>query len=252
MNTVQLELDLLTPKTFEQLIKEHRFERISIELSPRLKRGWRIRKHGFPAKATLCVPSLFENSPEAIKLTLLQWGDLFLHASPKKFKASKKSLETIIWNYLATQQPQQSLHRPLNTERVVAKEVGKHYNLRTIFNTLNHHYFNDTLVSYLRFGQPATLTSYQIDKIDKAGRSVSLITIGGVYDSPEVPAFAIEGVMYHEMLHIALPPEKRTLRRLVHGKTFREAEKKFEYYEQWRFWEKNNIRKIQRKLKRAL
>jgi len=50
-------------------------------------------------------------------------------------------------------------------------------------------------------------------------------------DSPPVPRYLAEHVVYHEMLHIRFPAERRGQRRVVHSQEFRKAEKKFPKYE---------------------
>ena len=50
-------------------------------------------------------------------------------------------------------------------------------------------------------------------------------------DSPSVPRYLVEYVVYHEMLHIKFPVERRGQRRIVHSREFRDAEKKFPQYE---------------------
>jgi predicted metal-dependent hydrolase len=60
------------------------------------------------------------------------------------------------------------------------------------------------------------------------------IIISRVLDSPTVPSYLVEYLVYHEMLHIRYPVERRGHRRVVHSQEFRAAEKKFPRYEQVR------------------
>ncbi len=54
------------------------------------------------------------------------------------------------------------------------------------------------------------------------------IVISRVLDDPKVPSFVLDFVVYHEMLHIALPPKQGSgNKRIVHHKAFREAEARF-------------------------
>ncbi|NLE01045.1 MAG: hypothetical protein GX640_14350, partial [Fibrobacter sp.] len=77
-----------------------------------------------------------------------------------------------------------------------------------------------------------------------------LITIAGVYNHPDVPLFAIEAVMYHEMLHIAVPPFKKNGRFVIHGPEFKARERQYASYEKWHEWERSSLRKLARTLKR--
>ena len=53
------------------------------------------------------------------------------------------------------------------------------------------------------------------------------IVISRIFDQPRVPALALDYVMYHEMLHLLHPVDHAGVRRRVHTREFREAEKKF-------------------------
>jgi predicted metal-dependent hydrolase len=48
-----------------------------------------------------------------------------------------------------------------------------------------------------------------------------------VLDGPKAPRLALEYVMFHEMLHLRYPVDTRGVRRRVHTKDFRQAEKDF-------------------------
>lgn len=54
------------------------------------------------------------------------------------------------------------------------------------------------------------------------------IVISRVLDDPEVPAFVLDYVVHHELLHIVHPPRQGSGgKRIVHHKAFREAEARF-------------------------
>jgi alpha-N-acetylglucosamine transferase len=52
------------------------------------------------------------------------------------------------------------------------------------------------------------------------------------------------------MLHIAIPPCKKNGRQIIHGPDFKKAENSLPYIKQWHAWEKNDMHKIIRSLKR--
>jgi len=54
------------------------------------------------------------------------------------------------------------------------------------------------------------------------------IVISRTLDDPNVPEFVLDYVVYHELLHIAIPPRRgRGGRRIVHPREFQQAEAKF-------------------------
>ena len=69
-----------------------------------------------------------------------------------------------------------------------------------------------------------------------------LIRIHPNLDDERVPRYFVELVVFHEMLHQAIPPvTARDGRRIVHGREFRTREKRFPGYDRARSWEKQNL-----------
>ena len=53
------------------------------------------------------------------------------------------------------------------------------------------------------------------------------IVVSRIFDHPAVPRYAVEYIVYHEMLHLKHPVKLRGSRRCVHGKEFQDEEKLF-------------------------
>ena len=53
------------------------------------------------------------------------------------------------------------------------------------------------------------------------------IVVSRVFDRPSSPRYAIEYLLYHEMLHLRHPVKMRGLRRCVHSREFKADESKF-------------------------
>lgn len=63
------------------------------------------------------------------------------------------------------------------------------------------------------------------------------IVISRALDDPKVPEFVLDYVVYHELLHILIPPRRgRGGRRIVHPKEFKQAEAKFPQRDQAERW----------------
>ena len=75
------------------------------------------------------------------------------------------------------------------------------------------------------------------------------IVIHPALDRPEVPPYFVGLVIYHEMLHQAVPGTRDTEgRRCVHSAEFRARERLFVDYERGMAWERQHIGKLLRPL----
>jgi len=107
---------------------------------------------------------------------------------------------------------------------------GRCFDLEEIFRKLNRRYFGGEL-RLRRLGWSPQRSRTLLGHYDSAHRT---ITISRVLDSPQVPRYLVEYLVFHEMLHIRFPVERDGHRRVVHSREFREAERKFPKYEQAR------------------
>jgi hypothetical protein len=112
---------------------------------------------------------------------------------------------------------------------------GRYYDLEEVFETLNVRFF------YGLMGRPQLSWSgerarHLLGHYDPAHNA---IIISKVFDQPHVPRYAMEYIMYHEMLHLKHPVRVRGSRRCVHGKEFRDDENAFPQIEQARLFLKN-------------
>ena len=57
------------------------------------------------------------------------------------------------------------------------------------------------------------------------------IVISRLFDRPQVPRYAVEYILYHEMLHLKHPVKLRGSRRCVHPRAFMDDEKLFPEFE---------------------
>ncbi len=102
--------------------------------------------------------------------------------------------------------------------------TGTHYNLEEMFEELNAKYFWG-LMARPRIGWSPHASRTLLGHYDS---SHNAIVLSRILDRATTPRVCVEYVMYHEMLHLRHPAEHRGLRRCVHTKEFKEAEKQFE------------------------
>ena len=104
---------------------------------------------------------------------------------------------------------------------------GRHHDLEEIFHGLNHRFFHGQIPPS-RLGWSPKDSRRILGHYDSGHGT---IIVSRKLDAPSVPRYLVEYVVYHEMLHIRFPVERRGHRRVVHSREFREAEKKFPQYE---------------------
>ncbi len=116
--------------------------------------------------------------------------------------------------------------RERGTKRLLPPR-GRHHNLEEIFHELNRRFFQDQ-IPMPRLGWSHQAASRILGHYDSGHVA---IMISRKLDSLSAPRYLVEYVVYHEMLHIHFPVERRGQRRVVHSREFREAEKRFPQYE---------------------
>jgi predicted metal-dependent hydrolase len=104
---------------------------------------------------------------------------------------------------------------------------GHVYDLETIFEDLNTRYFHG-LLGRPRLTWSQNLARRRLGHFDPAHNTS---VVSRVFDDPRVPRFALEYLVYHEMLHLKHPVKLRGSRRCVHSAEFVEEEKQFPQFE---------------------
>ena len=73
------------------------------------------------------------------------------------------------------------------------------------------------------------------------------VAISRSLDDKKVPAYVVEYVLFHEMLHIAHPTRHVNGRRYNHTAAFRRDERRFTHYEAAEHWIEKSVRHLKRK-----
>ena len=77
-------------------------------------------------------------------------------------------------------------------------------------------------------------------------RLADVVRVHRVLDQPGVPRFFVRYVLFHELLHAALPPVKRGGRTLHHPEAFRRREQAYPDFERAKGWEDRNVGRLLR------
>lgn len=100
---------------------------------------------------------------------------------------------------------------------------GRHYDLGSLFERLNHQYFGGEL-QRPRIGWSTRSWRRQFGCYDPGPNQ---IVLNRRMDRPEIPQFVVEYVLFHEMLHVKHPTRRSGCTLLSHSPEFRGEEKRF-------------------------
>jgi len=118
---------------------------------------------------------------------------------------------------------------------------GKHVDLRGYFERLNTVYFGGRLGCAITWGTRKRGRRPRTIRLGSFCPQRKIIRIHPVLDSPAVPDYVIEDVIYHEMLHHELGMVRTNGRVLSHHRQFKLMEKAFPHSARAREWIQTNI-----------
>lgn len=105
----------------------------------------------------------------------------------------------------------------------ISTAVGHYYDLEEIFDQINRQFFHGLL------GRPVLTWSAHSARrlLGHYDAAHNTIVVSRVFDRPETPRYAIEYLLFHEMLHLKHPVQVKAGRRCVHSREFQRDEKMF-------------------------
>jgi hypothetical protein len=134
-------------------------------------------------------------------------GRLRQHASGAEFSEAVQALQT-----------SQSARVPDTHGRV--------YDLQEVFDRVNANYFNRKM-EQPRLTWNRTITARKLGHYQP---QTDTVMISITLDQPNIPAYLIDFIMYHELLHKKLGVQQLNGRRYAHNKKFRDEERKYLEY----------------------
>lgn len=113
--------------------------------------------------------------------------------------------------------------RQMRGRKKISTAKGEYYDLEEVFESLNQRFFHGLM------GRPLlTWSEHKARRLlGHYDAAHNTIMISRVFDRKNTPRYAIEYLMYHEMLHLKHPVKVRGGRRCVHSREFQEDEKLF-------------------------
>jgi len=120
------------------------------------------------------------------------------------------------------------LVRQMRGRKRIEPARGQVYDLDEIFEELNGQFFYGLLAR----PQMTWSRAHARNSLGHYDPAHNAIVVSRVFDQPRVPRYALEYIVYHEMLHLKFPVKLRGSRRCVHGPEFQAEEKLFPQLEQ--------------------
>jgi predicted metal-dependent hydrolase len=121
-----------------------------------------------------------------------------------------------------------TLLRQIRGRKRIDSARGRAYDLEAIFDELNTRFFHGLLAR-------PRMTWSRVDARNRLGHydpAHNAIVVSRVFDDFRVPRYAVEYIVYHEMLHLKHPVKLRGSRRCVHSGEFQAEERLFPRFEE--------------------
>jgi hypothetical protein len=118
---------------------------------------------------------------------------------------------------------------------------GRAHDLQSIFDQLNAEHFGGRIEARIGWGPVRTGRRRRTVKTGVYVQDARIIRIHPTLDRPEVPAFYVAAVVFHEMLHQAVPAVEANGRRVVHGHEFRVRERAYPDHVRAKAWEEEHL-----------
>lgn len=120
------------------------------------------------------------------------------------------------------------LVRQIRGRKRIRTAQGHTYDLEAVFNDLNGRFFHGLLAR----PQMTWSRDHARNRLGHYDPAHNAIIVSRVFDHPRVPRYAVEYIVYHEMLHLRHPVKLRGSRRCVHSADFQAEEKLFPQLEE--------------------
>ncbi len=168
---------------------------------------------------------------------------IFLTAG-KRSRARSQALAGIR-EYFAEHGPRPSVRR---RRRLVLRPVGQTLDLRELRDEINLEYFGGEIDVHITWGRAPSRRrrrrksfSVRLGTYDDHDK---VVRIHRCLDRVDVPRYVVESVVYHEMLHAAMPPVVQNGRRRIHTPEFRRRERMFPFFQRAERWLDRNLKRL--------
>jgi hypothetical protein len=178
---------------------------------------------------TLRVHHMFLDAPPKVVVALAQYAGRGVRNSGAVIDEYVRSRQTVI----------RQGHDP--RARAQLNPLGRIYDLQAIFGRLNAQHFNGRIEAHIGWGRSVSPRRRRTIRMGVYDHQSRTIRVHPALDRPEVPAFFVDYIVFHEMLHQAIPGRLQGGRKQHHSPEFRAAEKAYPEYQRALAWERENL-----------
>jgi predicted metal-dependent hydrolase len=132
--------------------------------------------------------------------------------------------------YVSSQDISRKAHlvRQMRGRKRLHSAQGRTYDLEAVFEDLNTRFFHGLLAR----PQLTWSRNHSRNSLGHYDPAHNAIVVSRIFDHPRVPQYAVDYLVYHEMLHLKHPVRLRGSRRCVHSAEFQAEEKLFPQLEE--------------------
>lgn len=166
------------------------------------------------------LSDLLEHAPESVHHAI---AHILLAKLYRKVISAQQSDRYRRYTQSETVSRQAEHIRQTRGRKRISTVQGRYYNLEEVFEAVNTRFFHGLL------GRPTLTWSAHAARrmLGHYDAAHNTIVVSRVFDRPNTPRYAIEYLLYHEMLHLKHPVKVRAGRRCVHSREFQAEERLF-------------------------
>jgi predicted metal-dependent hydrolase len=171
-------------------------------------------------KLLVRLSDLLEGAPEAVLRAIAHILLAKMYRRPVEREPA-----TRYRRFISTQEISRKVHlvRQMRGRKRLGSAQGSTYDLEVVFEDLNVRFFYGLLARpHMTWSRDHARNS--LGHYDPAHNA---IVVSRIFDHPRIPRFAVDYIVYHEMLHLKHPVKLRGSRRCVHSAEFQAEENLF-------------------------
>lgn len=194
-----------------------------------------ISVKGSAAGYQLRVQKLFREAPEHV------WMALVAHVRGRDSAAS-----AVLRQYVREHQHLLKPQRRRSDRALALQAQGQCFDLEAIYRRLNRDYFSGQVQARITWGRRPPGRRRRSIRFGAYDSRKRLIRIHPLLDQSFVPAYVVENVVFHEMLHQLHPPQRVSGRWAIHTPAFRREERRYTQFERAEAWQRRHLARLLR------